>query len=212
MNQDQLKSAIQHGRILELNRTDELGGARVTPIRASKRTANVSCLFAEDWAIYKKGESIHVPFQELEEMKRRPAELEKDYHATCKSVQQLLEHIVWHGLKARQKVAADILVEAHNEVLADVMRWGKGVTEDLKATIAQRVLSGIEEYGLEIAMQYTVEGLQRSLANNEWSGGSSSSFSNAVEEVRRSVARDMVRELGFELRELRRARALIEVL
>ena len=213
MNQDQVKDAIKYGRTLEVVGTLDanLTGARVLPLKLRK-TDVVRCQLAEDWGAFKKGDPIRVATFALAEKRGRLSELRAEYDDQCKNAIRFLEMIVKRGKEARQKVAAAILRDDYSGPLVEEMRWGHGVDADFKASIAARVLAGVEEYGIEMTLHYGVETVQRGLANNEWGGGSSSLYSNAVDETRRQAARELVREMGFELREIRKARAMIEVL
>jgi len=66
--------------------------------------------------------------------------------------------------------------------------------------------------GKVVELEYLNEESTRSLMNNQFRANSTSLFSNAIEQERAVVAREIVEWTSATLRRLRRARAQMEVL
>jgi len=205
---------FQEGKVVELNQeiplSPHLVGLRVKMIRKTS-TGRFTVETMEARGDYVLGERLHAMPYQLRERQERPEELQAAYADQKAEAIDEMQRMVRRGQQAREKVAKAIL-DGSNEALVNEMKWGNGVREDLLGTKAGWALSCVEEHGIEKVLEYLNEESTRSLMNNQFRANSTSLFSNAIEQERAVVAREIVEWTSATLRRLRRARAQMEVL
>jgi hypothetical protein len=213
MNEDQIKSAIKYGTVVQLVGV-LIDGTRCKVLRQSKKTGGLTVELTEDnGSCYRQGSQLHVNAYQVERVQPRHHEFLEAYNDELESTMRSLRRHVQHGLDIRLQLS-ERLLSSESESVAKMMAWGEGVKADLMAGFAGRilVLVGGGHATLEQALKYSLEDYQRQVDTNQDSGGSSSSYSNAVDEEKRAVRREAMDFCRRALTELNRARAMIEVL
>lgn len=185
-------------------------GQRVQIVRKTG-SGNYKVKMLESMGARLEGLTIFVSEDRLREKQVRPQELEQRYEESKEAAIWQLQHYVKRAQGARQKVA-DAILNGGYEALANEVRWGNGVKEDLAGALAERVLETMEKgHTLEQSMEWMIEELERQMLRNQNDPTSTSPFSNAVAITRNEVARDVRDSLSRDLRHLNACKADIVV-
>lgn len=136
---------------------------------------------------------------------------EQKYSDAEARVMKYLEDLVEIGKQSREELSKKLLSSAGSLVYE--ASWGHGVKEDYAAQIAVEVLSDIASgHTVFEVLSYHAQQFRANAANNRYTRGSSSAFSNAVDGEKAAVESSIAQRFEGRLEMLTEYRAEMELL